>query len=162
MTKSSAGTKAEHTTEDANRLGSTTSIPSSRLRNLAGNHSEEATPASSRQSNAGSIRPSTAAVSFQQASETYDEALLARRLQLVQQMQAALADTGTVAYQSIAAYSSLLDGIVTLPCADTMLTLSIPDQVTQSSTCTTYGTGLLMDMAFDVLEEGHAMKVRLD
>ena len=59
---------------------------------------------------AGSRPPSTAAVAFQQASEAYHEALMEKRLELVQQMQAALTDTSTVACQSIAAYSHCLEG----------------------------------------------------
>ncbi len=66
---------------------------------------------SSRASSAAASRPtSAAAVAFQQASEAYYEALMQKRLELVQQMQAALADTSTVAYQSIAAYSYCLEG----------------------------------------------------
>lgn len=62
---------------------------------------------------AGSRPPSTAAVAFQQASEAYHEALMEKRLELVQQMQAALTDTSTVACQSIAAYSHCLEGVLT-------------------------------------------------
>ena len=80
--------------------------------------STSATPASSalsplpsRGSSAGVSRPSSAAAfEFQQASEAYHEALMQKRINLVQQMQASLSDTSTVAYQTIAAYSQLLEG----------------------------------------------------
>ena len=65
----------------------------------------------SRASSAPASRPnSAAALAFQQASEAYHEALMQKRLGLVEQMRAALADTSTVAYQSIAAYSHCLEG----------------------------------------------------
>lgn len=65
----------------------------------------------SRASSAVASRPSSAAaLAFQQASETYHVALLQKRLDLVEQMQAALTDTSTIAYQSIAAYSHCLEG----------------------------------------------------
>ena len=61
---------------------------------------------------AGVSRPSSAAAAaFQQASVAYHEAIMAKRLDIVQQMQASLADTTTVAYQSIAAYSHYLEGL---------------------------------------------------
>ena len=44
-------------------------------------------------------------------AEAYEEALLRKRIELVQQMQASLANDGhTIAHQSIAAYSHILDG----------------------------------------------------
>lgn len=113
MTKSSGGGKVAKVTDncrEASRSAGTTDKPSGIDRGPVTGASLDPTPASSRQSSAPGSRPSTAALAFRQASETYDEALMERRLQLVQQMQAALADTGTVAYQSIAAYSLLLDG----------------------------------------------------
>lgn len=68
----------------------------------------------SRASSAPASRPnSAAALAFQQASEAYHEALMQKRLGLVEQMRAVLADTGTVAYQSIAAYSHCLEGVLT-------------------------------------------------
>lgn len=114
MTKSSGGGKVAKGTgqncREASRSAGTTDKPSGIVRDPVTGASLDPTPASSRQSSAPGSRPSTAALAFRQASETYDEALMERRLQLVQQMQAALADTGTVAYQSIAAYSLLLNG----------------------------------------------------
>ncbi|KAA6424163.1 MAG: hypothetical protein FRX49_06122 [Trebouxia sp. A1-2] len=68
----------------------------------------------SRASSAFASRPSSAAaLAFQQASEAYHAALLQKRLELVAQMQAALTDTSTIAYQSIAAYSHCLEGVLT-------------------------------------------------
>lgn len=114
MTKSSGGTKAEHVTVDANRSNGTTDTLAGTVRDLVARRSIDLTPASSRQSSAPGNRPSSAALAFQQASQTYNEALLDRRVQLVQQIQAALSDTGTIAHQSIAAYSTFLDGMETL------------------------------------------------
>lgn len=70
-------------------------------------------PVTSRASSvAGVSRPSSAAaVAFQQASIAYHEAIMARRLDIVQQMQASLTDATTVAYQSVAAYSHYLEGL---------------------------------------------------
>lgn len=69
-------------------------------------------PIGSRVSSAAGVgRPSSAAaVAFQQASEAYHEALMAKRLELVHQIQDSLTDTSTAAYQSIAAYSHCLNG----------------------------------------------------
>ena len=65
----------------------------------------------SRATSAAASRPaSAAAAAFQQASEAYQEAVMQKRLEIVQQVQAALSDHHTVAYQSIAAYSHCLDG----------------------------------------------------
>lgn len=65
----------------------------------------------SRASSAAASKPSSAAaLAFQQASEAYHAALMQKRLDLVEQMQAALTDTSTIAYQSIAAYSHCLEG----------------------------------------------------
>ena len=74
-------------------------------------------PAASRASSAAGLsRPnSAAAAAFQQASVAYHEAVMAKRLEVVQQMQAALTDTSTVAYHSIAAYSRYLEGLPCLP-----------------------------------------------
>lgn len=73
-------------------------------------------PASRVSSAAGLSRPnSAAAAAFQQASVAYHEAVMAKRLEVVQQMQAALTDTTTVAYQSITAYSRYLEGLPPYP-----------------------------------------------
>lgn len=70
-------------------------------------------PVTSKASSAAGVsRPSSAAaVAFQQASVTYHEAVMAKRLDIVQQMHASLIDTTTVAYQSAAAYSHYLEGL---------------------------------------------------
>ena len=70
-------------------------------------------PVTSRASSAAGVsRPSSAAaVAFQQASVAYHEAVMAKRLDIVQEMQASLTDTTTVAYQSVAAYSYYLEGL---------------------------------------------------
>lgn len=75
-------------------------------------HVSPSPPTSRVSSAAGLSRPNSAAVAaFQQASVVYHEAVMAKRLEVVQQMQAALTDTTTVAYQSIAAYSRYLEGV---------------------------------------------------
>lgn len=102
MTKSSDGAKGEDAVS-ARTLNGKQASPQK--------HSVASTPASSRQSSAvAGRRPGSGAVAFQQASEVYNEAILEKRLELVQKMQDALANTGTVAYQTIATYSHLLDG----------------------------------------------------
>lgn len=104
MAKSTGGGTAEHVT----RSSGIPETSSRTVRELSSAPTIDPTPASSNQSSVPDSRPSSA---FQQASDTYNAALLQKRVELVQQMQAALADTGTVAYQSIAAYSHLLDGV---------------------------------------------------
>ena len=43
---------------------------------------------------------------------TYQEALLAKRIEFVQRLKADLADTNSVAAQTVAAYTDLVDGAV--------------------------------------------------
>ena len=110
MTKSSEGAEAEQ------NVGTLLNGIAVKQR-LAHVQSVTSTPASSRQSSAvHQIRPSSRVAAFQQASEAYHEALLEKRLELVQKMHNALANTSTVAYQSIAAYSHLLDGGPAMTC----------------------------------------------
>ena len=91
-------------------------------------------PVTSRASSAaGASRPSSAAaVAFQQASVAYHEAVMAKRLDIVQEMQASLTDTTTVAYQSVAAYSHYLEGLHCKICCELFVALPgvlLPDHV---------------------------------
>ena len=127
----------------------------------------------SRASSAAGSRPtSAAAAAFQQASEAYQEALMLKRLELVQQMQSALADTHTVAYQSIAAYSHCLDGESSSFCICSTMHRQTSYTACQSSRdrhCqftpglhmnhTLRHAGVLTDLAFEVFEEGRFAEV---
>ena len=88
-------------------------------------------PVTSRASSAAGVsRPSSAAaVAFQQASVAYHEAVMAKRLDIVQQMQASLTDTTTVAYQSVAAYSHYLEGLHYTSFQNTVSLVLLPDYV---------------------------------
>lgn len=136
----------------------------------------------SRASSAPASRPnSAAALAFQQASEAYHEALMQKRLGLVEQMRAALADTSTVAYQSIAAYSHCLEGQalrhLCIQCLvrDLLRTpptwmranhafCSTAHTTTQSAgSSVNYGfhAGVLTDIAFEVFQKGQQSQVCL-
>ena len=106
-TSSSAGNSAPAVVSSAKENGITAS-------GLGGTATPQAleSPAGSRASSAAGVsRPaSSAAAAFQQATEAYHEALMAKRLELVDQMRESLKDSSTIAFQSIAAYSHCLDG----------------------------------------------------
>ena len=94
-------------------------------------------PVTSRASSAAGVsRPSSAAaVAFQQASVAYHEAVMAKRLDLVQQMQASLKDTSTVAYQSVAAYSHYLEGLHFSPFQNTVILVERCPSTEPCQTC---------------------------
>lgn len=126
MKKSSAAGKLGQS-NDSNINEHDTPLPGS---NTSATPSVLPSPATSRASSAAGVsRPSSAAaVAFQQASVAYHEAVMAKRLDIVHEMQAALSDTTTVAYQSVAAYSHYLEGLHFNICCSCVLVL-VPDHV---------------------------------
>ena len=108
-------------------------------------------PVGSRASSAACVpvsRPSSAAaVAFQQASVAYHEAIMAKRLEVVQQMQASLTETTSVAYQSIAAYSHYLEGRHLTPLSEhtpSFCTASLYQVTSSCNNCgMCAGTGIL-------------------
>lgn len=130
MKKSSAAGKSGQSS-DSNINEHDTPLPGS---NSSATPSVLPSPVTSRASSAAGVsRPSSAAaVAFQQASVAYHEAVMAKRLDIVQEMQASLTDTTTVAYQSVAAYSHYLEGLRCKLCCELFVALPgvfLPDHV---------------------------------